>query len=1262
LNISGDPALNGKVGQIAVRDEANFNNYLIETPQSAISYSKDKGTANWVSYKLDRSWMNTTGLGKPNFVVDYSLPLETFDRNSNKALNGTPYSQGHIATASHRSRTIQSYYPDATGSNYAIKKDYYLDHLMTNLLPEIEIKIPGKNNPLQDFEEYLKNKLVGTYDFNTNSFDGAGKELYIISGGLGNKGQLIASSPTFSQLPVAYQEKMTVPEYLWKVVLVLDHGQDIRDVNSNTIAFAVKLPNDISMAGTSWTKYIESVSQLESETGYKFFANLPDNFQNSIKNNTSIISLPVPLMADDKNLSEFFREVVIVSSSQPRNSEQLTVGEIGLPQDNVGKIVSTTSKVGIDFGIPEISKSQISIEQSATQISPVQMRPSQISPFQISPTEVSILTIGSNQIGISQIGASQITTAQFSDSSTNQAGFSEIETTQVKIAKIKSDQISSGEIGLTTGNKRLDFSEGRSGGIVNIFPIFHLSDAPQILSNLQNTTIDIWSDLLKAKTPINFTFNITHLPTGQLAEGTITSYNTNGTPKTATITIDDDANGVGWFIDTTPQDNSEFRRGDGGTGGLGDYYITDPNSPASGKYDLLTAILHEMGHTLGIINGYSEFDQHIKNGIFTTDTFSTKLTPDGSHLDSTLYPYDLMNTNLKPGVRKLPSAMDWAIIDALNSGVGSGVSGVTVNPAHLTAGALIGITNGDFTISTTWNTAGATNIINGTATLTEQSQKLSELTQAFIIPTGAKTLQFTITDNHLIPGDTTKTANDAFEVALLDTNTFNPLAGTSIGLNHTDSLLNIQANGTIHKSDKVTITALANNSSIVTIDLTQVTPTTQATLYFNLLGFGARTSTITIDDVKLFTDTQPLPITKNDTLATTQNTPLTFTTTQLTTNDTNVTQIQILTQTTHGTLTQTPDGKITYQPIPTYVGNDSFTYLGYGSDGQISNLATVNLTVNNLPPAIQNVTIPTTINEGQTIQLSALAKDGGSSENLTYTWNLGDGSNPITGNNIAHTYTDNGNYQVTLTVTDFDGGTTNQTTTVKVDNLAPIVNLTTPTTTTSTGSGQALNQGESLNLGVTYSDPGIKDTHTITWNFGDGTTPITGVTNPNHTFLKAGTNNVTVTVTDNDGASTTKSLQIAVANLPPTINTLDIPTDINEGSTVQLTATATDPGNDSLIYNWYINGATTPIVGQTIDYQFADNGIYPVRLNVIDSNGAITTKSVDVTINNVAPVIISIVQPNQINEGQPVQFTATASDSGINDTLTYSWDSSLGIE
>jgi hypothetical protein len=41
-----------------------------------------------------------------------------------------------------------------------------------------------------------------------------------------------------------------------------------------------------------------------------------------------------------------------------------------------------------------------------------------------------------------------------------------------------------------------------------------------------------------------------------------------------------------------------------------------------------------------------------------------------------------------------------------------------------------------------------------------------------------------------------KAPNDAFEVALLDTNTYNPLAST-INLSNSDSLLNIQANGTL---------------------------------------------------------------------------------------------------------------------------------------------------------------------------------------------------------------------------------------------------------------------------------------------------------------------------------------------------------------------------------------------------------------------------------------------------------------------------------
>jgi hypothetical protein len=674
------------------------------------------------------------------------------------------------------------------------------------------------------------------------------------------------------------QNGVNVPSATWKIALILDANQGIQDISAQTRVISIVTPNlpyppnlntDINLPDNdphnltywrNWRNFIKSVDFIENQTGLDFFKNLPSNIENILEAKIDDGLLSASLQAD------FDSEI---NSSPPSIFQGSAFNDGSLKTTNFDATIIPS--IPFRIGQPGILKSNS-----------ITISPHKIDETQIRMGESNITYIGIPKIGICQDSISDTSKSPWSktqsaatilpwvatdawsffekDGLTSSVVSTEIDSSKIDLTKIGSIQVDPSQHSICEiDSMKIDSSKVTLPSSITLQQLLssHLQthNVTPILSNIYNTAQTLWH----TTTPINLTFDITNLPTGQLAEGTITSYNTNGTPKTATITIDDDANGVGWFIDPTPQDNSEFT-------GVDNYLQATPNSPASGKYDLLTAILHEMGHTLGIINGYSQFNQNIKGRQFYTDpTHSYTLSSDLSHLDNTLYPNDLLNTNLKPGIRKLPSAMDWAIINTIagTAGRGDGGTGGTVNPAHLTAGALIGITNGDFTTSTTWNTAGATNIINGTATLTEQSQKLSELTQAFIIPTGAKTLQFTIVDNHLIPGDTTKTANDAFEVALLDTNTFNPLAGTSIGLNHTDSLLNIQANGTIFHSDKVTITALGNNTSIVTIDLTQITPTTQATLYFNLLGFGARTSTITIDDVKLFTDTQPIPVTNN---------------------------------------------------------------------------------------------------------------------------------------------------------------------------------------------------------------------------------------------------------------------------------------------------------------------------------------------------------------------------------------------------------------
>jgi hypothetical protein len=60
------------------------------------------------------------------------------------------------------------------------------------------------------------------------------------------------------------------------------------------------------------------------------------------------------------------------------------------------------------------------------------------------------------------------------------------------------------------------------------------------------------------------------------------------------IVIDGTAAGRGWFIDPTPWDNSEFTYRRGST-----TLVANGSSPAYGRVDLLTVVMHEIGHALG---------------------------------------------------------------------------------------------------------------------------------------------------------------------------------------------------------------------------------------------------------------------------------------------------------------------------------------------------------------------------------------------------------------------------------------------------------------------------------------------------------------------------------------------------------------------------------------------------------------------------------------------------------------------------------------
>jgi hypothetical protein len=200
-------------------------------------------------------------------------------------------------------------------------------------------------------------------------------------------------------------------------------------------------------------------------------------------------------------------------------------------------------------------------------------------------------------------------------------------------------------------------------------------------------------------------------------------------------------------------------------------------------------------------------------------------------------------------MRKLPSKLDVQILQAIlaeSDGATRRLGDGENLEAALTSDPLLAINNGDFSTSDTttnsfaWDIRGASGIEDGQAILTEDSPFLSNFTQTFTVPEAAKTIQFKLIETEL--GASDLAPPDAFEVALLDANTQESLT-TETGLTATDSLLNIQPDGTAHFSDRVRIGGATSGEIInldksrtVTIDISDLTPGTEATLYFDLIG------------------------------------------------------------------------------------------------------------------------------------------------------------------------------------------------------------------------------------------------------------------------------------------------------------------------------------------------------------------------------------------------------------------------------------------
>jgi endonuclease G len=226
----------------AVTDTSYPANYLMEKNQYVLSYARDNGTPNWVSWHLDSSWLGTTPR-QDDFRGDSTMPAGWYKVVST-SYTGSGYDRGHMCPSADRTLTVA---------------DNSSTFLMTNMVPQT-----ADNNRItwEGLEEYART-LVTT----------DGSELYIISGTYGNAGTINSGH-------------IVVPTYTWKVIIVLPSGtNDVSRVTSATRTIAVWVPNQTGI-NSDWKTYRVSVDYVELMTGYDFFTNVTDATEASIESVT----------------------------------------------------------------------------------------------------------------------------------------------------------------------------------------------------------------------------------------------------------------------------------------------------------------------------------------------------------------------------------------------------------------------------------------------------------------------------------------------------------------------------------------------------------------------------------------------------------------------------------------------------------------------------------------------------------------------------------------------------------------------------------------------------------------------------------------------------------------------------------------------------------------------------------------------------------------------------------------------------------------
>ena len=327
--------------------------------------------------------------------------------------------------------------------------------------------------------------------------------------------------------------------------------------------------------------------------------------------------------------------------------------------------------------------------------------------------------------------------------------------------------------------------------------------------------------------------------------------------------------------------------------------------------------------------------------------------------------------------------------------------------------------------------------------------------------------------------------------------------------------------------------------------------------------------------------------------------------------------------------------------------------------------------------------------EGTDVTLSAAGSTG---TGLTYAWDFdGDGDfDDATGISPSFTLVgQDGVFPVCVKVTNSDGAFATDCSTVTVTNVAPTVNA--------IASNEPQNEGSTVTVSGTITDPGWLDplTATINWGDGSGTVALTGVvenvrpnasltyTNVGHEYGTDGVYEVKICAADDDTTNNCTTRNVTVLNVRPTVGPITTNSPKPENTAITISGVITDPGwLDPLTatVNWgEPGGVAVPLAGvlenvkpdatftyTNVNHTYGDDGVFTITICAADDDTTGNCNSTNVTITNVNPTAtIDETGTTNVNGtpvffahiGQPVAFKGRSTDPGSDDlTLRWNWD------